>query len=56
MYKPSFARRQYYSSLPTNHPDYEDPMDEAENEEPDDWRDEAEADYIMTDAENRGIL
>ncbi len=29
---------------------------EPEFDEPDTWHDEAEADYIMTDAENRGLL
>ena len=44
-------------------PDYVGPEDfdgdednEPEFDEPDTWHDEAEADYIMTDAENRGLL
>lgn len=39
-------------------PAYDEPEEpeEQEDEEPYTWYDEAEADYIMTDAESRGLL
>lgn len=50
------AEIKYYSSLDPRDPDYLD-MEEDEDEEPEDeWVDNPEDDYIMTEAEKRGAL
>lgn len=49
------AEIKYYSSLDPRDPDYLD-LEEEHEEEHDEWVDEREADYIMTEAEKRGEL
>jgi len=50
------AEVRFYSSLDPRDPDYLD-MEEDEDEEPEDeWVDEREADFIMTEPELRGEL
>lgn len=51
------AEIKYYASLDPRDPDYLDLEDEEEGDEPEDeWVDERETDYIMTEAEKRGEL
>ena len=51
------AEAKFYSSLDPRDPDYLDLEEEYEEEEPEDeWVDEREADFVMTEAEKRGDL
>lgn len=51
------AEVRFYSSLDPRDPDYLDMEEEYEDEEPEDeWENNPEDDYIMTEAEKRGAL
>ena len=51
------AEAKFYSSLDPRDPDYLDMEEEYEEEdEPDEWVDEREADFVMTEPELRGEL
>ena len=50
------AAIKYYASLDPRDPDYLDMEPEQDEDEPDEWVDEREADFVMTEAELRGAL
>ena len=50
------AEAKFYSSLDPRDPDYLDMEPEQDEGEPDEWVDEREADFVMTEAEKRGEL